>query len=225
MASRDANILRFAVGNRDDLHSSVWRLWASGNDFYLAARSHASISKFSFHQTGKKTVRYAIHSTTPRPALVKWSPPGELFPGWTIAFAILVPPRITSHPFHEALRDNKPVQYIAPPQPGTKAVFQIALSDIAAQEEDMMRLPADKKISVHGRIEMRREAAWLVSFYDTFTPQEQSTVTDDFNKIKIHLKPGSTCEGMLAFAHSIETGTRPFLTEIQLGRENLDISL
>jgi hypothetical protein len=87
-----------------------------------------------------------------------------------------------------------------------------------------MRLPADKTIIVHGRIEMKRELAWLVSFYDIFTPHEQVIVTDHFTKIKIHLKPGSTGEGIhTAFAHLLETGTRPFLTDIQLGRENLDI--
>jgi hypothetical protein len=33
----------------------------------------------------------------------------------------------------------------------------------------MRRLPADKQVDIHGRIEMRREVAWLVSFYDAFT--------------------------------------------------------
>jgi hypothetical protein len=79
-----------------------------------------------------------------------------------------------------------------------------------------MRLPADNKIIVHGHIQMKRELAWLVSFYDNFRLQEQVTVTDHFNKIKIHLKPGSTGEGIhTAFAHLLETGGR---------RENLEIT-
>jgi hypothetical protein len=121
--------------------------------------------------------------------------------------------------------DNKPVQFIIPPKPGIKAIFQIALSPKAAQEEDMMRLPADKKLTVHGRIPMTRKQAWLLSFYDNFTSRERAIVTDHFTKIKIHLKPGSTGEGIrTAFAHLLETGgRRPFLTDIQLGRENLDI--
>jgi hypothetical protein len=122
------------------------------------------------------------------------------------------------------LRDNKPVQFIAPPKTGTKAIFQIILSYKTAQEEDMMRLPADKRLTVHGRMEMKRELAWLASFYGIFTSQEQITVTDHFKKIKIHLKPGSTGDGIhTAFAHLFENGSRPFLTDIQLGRENLDI--
>jgi hypothetical protein len=217
-----ADVIRFAVGGREDVRSSVWRLWARGNDLYLAARSFAGTSKISFHQSGIN--RFAVNSKTARPPLISWSRPPEIFPGWTVAFAILIPPNITLLPLKDMLRDNKPVQFMVPPRPGTKAIFQIVLSNKAAQEEDMMRLPADKKVTIHGRIEMRRELAWLVSFYDIFTPQEQITVTDHFKKIKIHLKPGSTGEGIhTAFAHLLETGSRSFLTDIQLGRENLDI--
>jgi hypothetical protein len=65
----------------------------------------------------------------------------------------------------DVLRDNKLVQFIVPPKTGTKAIFQIILSYKTAQEEDMMRLPADKRLTVHGRMEMKRELAWLASFY------------------------------------------------------------
>jgi hypothetical protein len=215
--------IRFAVGSREDVRSSVWRLWARGNDLYLAARSLAGTSKISFHQSGIN--RFAVNSKTARLPLISWSRPLETFPGWTVAFAILIPPHITLLPLQDVLRDNKPVQFIVPPKPGTKAIFQILLSYKTAQEEDIMRLPADKKVTVHGRIEMKRELAWLVSFYDIFTPQEQITVIDHFTKIKIHLKPGSIGNGIqTAFAHLFENGSRPFLTDIQLGRENLHIS-
>jgi hypothetical protein len=226
MASKETGTLRFAVGSREDVRSSVWRLWAKGNDLYLAARSLAGTSKISFHQSGLN--RFAPNSNTPRPSLVSWSRPPEIFPGWTVIFAILVPPHTTLDPLRDVLRDNKPVHFIDPPEPGTKAIFQIVLSHKAAQVADMKQLPADKNYTIQGRIQMKRELAWLVSFYDNFGPQEQGTVADHFNKIKIHLRPGSTGEGIhTAFAHLFETGGpggRPFLTDIQLGRENLEIT-
>src|ERR1700730_15473135 len=95
--AKDTDTIRFAVGSREDVRSSVWRLWARGNDLYLAARSFAGTAKISFHQSGIN--RAAVHSTTPRPALAKWRRPPEIFPGWTVVFAILVPPPITLDPF------------------------------------------------------------------------------------------------------------------------------
>jgi hypothetical protein len=188
--SKETSAIRFAVGSREDVRSSVWRLWARGNDLYLATRTFAGTAKISFHQSGIN--RFAPNSNTPRPSLISWSRPPEICPGWTVAFAILIPPHITLYPLQGVLRDNKPVKLIASPKPGTKAIFQIVMSHKAAQEEDLMPLPTDRPIIVHGRIEMKRELAWLVSFYDNFTPQERVIVEDHFTKIKIHLKPGST---------------------------------
>ena len=208
MASKDANTIRFAVGCREDVCSSVWRLWAQGNDLYLAARSFAGGSKISFHQSGIN--RFAVNSKTARLPLISWPRPPEICPGWTVAFGIVVPPHVTSHPLKEALRDSKPARFIAPPTLGNKAVFQIVLSRKAAQKEDVLRLLADKRvIEVHARIEMRREAAWLVSFYEIYSLHEHATVVDYFSKIKIHLTPGSTGEGIhTACAHLFETGTQ-----------------
>ena len=45
-------VLRFAVGNREGLQSSSWRLWVRGDDAYLQKRELARIDKFSFHKSG-----------------------------------------------------------------------------------------------------------------------------------------------------------------------------
>jgi hypothetical protein len=225
MADKKANAIRFAVGNKGDLHSAVWRLWGSGDSFYLAVRGVSL--KLSFHQGGKKLVRLAPHSNTPRPSLLSWSPPSELFPGWTVAFGILVPPRITTHPFRYVLNDDKPVELIDPPTGRTKAVFQISVADKAAQEADMMRLPADKKYRIHGRVEMKREAAWLISFYDRFTLEERLTVVDHFNKLKIHPHSESGAEDIRSsFAQFFDSVSNPpNVMEIQLGKEKIEKDL
>ena len=71
---------------------------------------------------------------------------------------------------------------------------------------------------------MAEEIAWLIAFEDGFTDAEEAVVKDYFDKLKIHLKPGSTGEGMKnSFLHTIERGANPFLIDIELGKENLDI--
>ena len=78
--------------------------------------------------------------------------------------------------------------------------------------------------TILGRIDMPRELAWLISFPDTLTPAENAAVKDHFNKLKIHLKPGSSGEEVKnSFLHVLEEGVTPFLIDIELGKENLEI--
>jgi hypothetical protein len=44
--------IRFAVAEDGESHSTVWRLWASRSELYLAGRSHAGILMISFHKNG-----------------------------------------------------------------------------------------------------------------------------------------------------------------------------
>jgi hypothetical protein len=228
MASKESNTIRFVVGSKEDIHSSVWRLWATGNDLYLAARSHAHISKIRFHQSGIN--RFATNQNVERKddaadrVLHKWKRAKEVVPGWTEGFGILVPPRMTQQPFGQAFRGEKSVHFVKPPEQNSKVIFKIVLSHKAARPEHVERL-LSHKITIHERVEMKEEFAWLVSFYDTFAPQEHALVADYFNKVKIHLKPGNREESIYdAFLHVLEMGEPPFLIDIQLGRENLDIA-
>lgn len=221
------NTLRFAVGAREDLRSSVWRLWANKNDLYLAARSHAMISKFSFHESGK--CRFAINSTVEREntegdrALYKWKRPDELAPGWTLCFGILVPPRITKMPFRNTFNEGKPIELVTPPAKGKKVIFNIILSHKRATPEHVVNGSAHQ-IKILGRIEMPKEIAWLVTFEDDFTAAETVVTQGYFDKLKIHLKPGNSGDGMKhTFLHAIKQGVTPFLIDIELGKENLDI--
>ncbi|TAK58460.1 hypothetical protein EPO14_03905 [Patescibacteria group bacterium] len=221
------NTIRFVVGTRDDLRSSVWRLWANKNDLYLAARSHAMISKFSFHRSGK--YRFAVNSTVEREddasdrALYKWTRPDEFAPGWTRCFGILVPPRVTEMPFGNTFDEGKSIECVSPPADGKKTIFNIILSHKAATPEHVVSGSAHQ-VKILGRIEMPQEIAWLVTFEDDFTVAEAAVVQDHFDKLKIHLKPGNTGDGMNhTFLHAIKQGVIPFLIDIELGKENLDI--
>ena len=221
------NEVRFAVGTRDDIRSSAWRLWARpdgrGNDLYLAGRSSGGIAKLSFHKSGIN--RFAPNSTDPRPAVFSWHRGTDISPGWSIAFSIVVTPPVTKHPLPDQVRNNKPGIFIIPPSVGTKAVFQIIRSPRTVHAEDVARLPATRKMTVHGNIRMERELAWLVSYYDDLSPLERAFIVESFNKVKITLGPGGKREGMksaIAYVFG-EEASRAHLVEIQLGQENIDV--
>ncbi len=222
------NVIRFTVGTPVDIRSTVWRLWSRGRDLYLASRSHAGVSKFSFHQSGK--YRYAINEETPLAdvskdrALYKWQRPKEFVPGWTRCLGILVPPRITHAPFAKDLRTEKDIVFVAPPDHGSKVVFNIVLSHKAATREHVVR-GSSHNVEVLGCVTMPHELAWLVVFRDIFTPAENNQVKDHFDKLKIHLKSGDNGDGIKStFLHIIEFNEMPFLIDIELGKENLDLA-
>jgi hypothetical protein len=228
MASKENNTIRFAVGDKGDVRSSIWRLWANGNDLYLAARSYAHISKISFHQSG--LYRFAINDKVEREndasdrVLYKWKRPDEFIPGWTRCFGLLFPPRVTQHPFANVFAENKAIQFIEPPAAGRKVILNIILSHKAARSDHVTKGCATGA-KILGRIDMPRELAWLISFSDAFTSAESATVSDHFNKLKLHLKPGSSgAEVESSFLHALEEGVTPFLIDIELGRESLEIS-
>ena len=69
--------LRFGVKRTDGYIYSIWRLWATHiGDVYLAVRSHAGVSKYSFHKSG--ICRSAFTSEYGKPekmtdrAMFKW---------------------------------------------------------------------------------------------------------------------------------------------------------
>ncbi len=225
MSGLDRNVIRFAAGNADDIRSSIWRLWGNGNDLYLAARAHAHISKISFHASGIN--RYAINEGMKYKddlsdrALYKWNRLEEFTPGWTSGFAIVIPPRITKSPFLQVFKKKK-LTYFVKPHAGHKITFQIILSHKAARPEHLEKL-LSMKIKIHGYIKLDREFAWLISYYEKFTPKDKEIITDHFNKLKIHLKPGDTGEGLSnVFLHVVEMDKDPFLNDIELGKENLE---
>lgn len=221
----EKNIIRFAVGSRNDVHSSIWRLWSHNSDLYLAARSYANISKFSFHQSGN--YRYAINENIKRKdnqtdrALYKWNRSEEVAPGWVQCLGILVPPRITKIPFNNTFLENKSVAFISPPDLGNKVIFNIIFSPKEATEDSLIRNSAHK-IQIIGYVVLQRELAWLVTFQDILTLDEEVKMKDHFNKLKIHLKPGATGDSLNnSFLHILEQGKPPFILDIELGRENL----
>lgn len=76
----------------------VWVLWtnAKGNDVYLAARMLGGIQKVSLHGSGKWRIAFDDPESPFIPAgedraTTKWDRPAELTPGWTRAFAVVIP--------------------------------------------------------------------------------------------------------------------------------------
>jgi hypothetical protein len=69
---------------------------------------------------------------------------------------------------------------------------------------------------------MLQELAWLITFDEAYPPTDEAVISEHFNRLKIHLKPGGTGKGMRnTFLHILEDGVMPFVLDIELGRENL----
>ncbi len=219
-----AKEIRFAVGSREHVRSSVWRLWANKADLYLAARTTAGLSKISFHKSG--ICRYAIVSTEPRPPIKAWRRPNESDPGVTVMFSIAVPAFSLKDAYQDSLPPpNKALLLLGPPAPGTKLILRVLLTKSTHTETDLLNLGRSKAVSILGNVQMTSEVAWLVSFVDPLRPDEHEWLADLVRKTKIHLKPGSSPDGInFAYMHSFEGHlTPPAIIDIPLGRGNLDI--
>lgn len=222
-----AKELRFAVGNSENLRSSVWRLWANKDDLFLAARSLAGLSKISFHKSG--ICRYALNSKIPRAALLSWPRPSTRIPDVTSLFGIIVPEiKLESRFVETPPPSSKATIFLKAPKGGEKITVIIVLTPAHFTEAQVKKLPADTQITVHGRVEMLRETAWLISSYAVLSIDELRQIKKML-RTTIHLNPGlgdnKDITGFLAQLHSLEGGKLPphlpTLTDIQLGRENI----
>ncbi len=99
------------VDDLDCLLSSIWRIWSSGNDVYIAVRSLGGIFKTSLHASGQ--YRHAFVNTSEAErflppgrdrAVVKWTRPDQQVPGGTLLFQVVIPePGLASYLPHYAL--------------------------------------------------------------------------------------------------------------------------
>lgn len=220
-----AKEIRFVVGTRGDVRSSVWRLWANKADLYLAARTTAGLSKISFHASG--TYRFAVVSQLPRPALHNWRRPKETDRGVTPVFDIVVPPPMIDQRFCDLPPNAKRIEFLRPPDTGTKIIIRILLVSPTITETDLRKLARDKPIFFHGSVPLPRENAWLVSYYDKFSTAEHAFFAKLVSTTKIHFDPGVSKDDIFfAQMHSLEASNNPpAIVDIQLGAANVDIPI
>lgn len=219
-----AREIRFAAGSRDDLRSSVWRLWANKNDLFLAARSLAGQSKMSFHESG--VCRHAVVSQTPRAPIDRWTRPLRSREGITPAIDVIVP----AFSVPDGYRDippppNKVLELLPPPSKGTKRIIRIFLTDPDFGEADVLAIPHISSLSFHGRVQLLREQAWIISYVDELKPEEVSFLDRMVNTTRINLIPGSSVGSIeRAQMHIYEKPrgrTYPQIVDVQLGPGNV----
>jgi hypothetical protein len=139
MANMKDATIRFAVGEPDGDHSSIWRLWtrAAKNDVYIAMRNLAGTFKVSLHGAKPdKSASWRVAFVDPNSpyippggnrAVEVWEPPPEIAPGWTRAFAISVPATEVVRPLHRTADISK-VEWVPKPPDGCATEFDVFMS-------------------------------------------------------------------------------------------------
>lgn len=220
-----AKEIRFAIGSREDIQSSVWRLWANKDDLYLAARSTAGLSKISFHQSG--ICRFAVVSNEPRAPISKWQRPKELAPGVTPMFSIIVPGFVAEDRYRDQLPPaNKKIQLLPPPEIASKLIVRVVVTNNTVTEQDLRKFGGGKLIFFHGSIQMRREKAWLISNYDDLKTSEVEFIKKHAWDVKITTNPPGASKDFISNIriHMLEMiDNDPRIVDIQLGPDNLEI--
>lgn len=218
-----AREIRFAVGSRDDLRSSVWRLWGNKNDLFLAARSTAGLSKISFHSSG--ICRHAVTSQTPRVPLDKWMRPPRSVQGITPVIDLIVPDFSVDNGFRDTPPPiEKKLELIDAPEEGTKRIVRVFLAAPDFTETDVLNIPRSTPISFHGCVPLLREVAWIVSYSDKLKPTERQYLANLVSKTAVNLKPGSSADDVKHMSmHIYEKTVPPRLIDVQLGPSNIRV--
>jgi hypothetical protein len=234
---RESNTLRFAVGSPENIQSYVWRTWVQGNDVYLGARETLFALKVSLHQSNIWRIAWVKElegkdKDTDR-VIFKWQRPGEFAPGWTPSIGILVSSIGAERPFKTTRVDDERIQWLPAALEGRRLLFKVLFSTPGYSEDDLkgVTIPGDRFV---GRLVKRDgEIVWVVLREDDLSAVELGKIRDVMEKVKIHLRPGSSedsishsTRALLVIADDVPgVSNQPTIFDISLGRENLDIAV
>ncbi len=139
-------------------------------------------------------------------------------------FTIAVPAVNPKNRFRDQLPPpNKPIEFLAPPDEGTKIVIRILLAKRTLTEDDV-RKRGTKLTFFHESIPMPRETVWLISFYEEYGWDEMQYIAKMIRTTKINLTPGSSKEDVtLSYMHILDGGTEPRIIDVPLGADNVSV--
>lgn len=145
MSTTEKKIIRFAIGDKENVQSSVWRLWVQGNEVYLGARSFIGFIKFSFHKSG--IWRLAQHNKQPRKAMHSWNRPAPNRTGITQCVSIAIPPILVTDPFETKLKEGVKVRWFSSLNNNKKRIFKLLFAAETVNESLIFKfLPSDSEI-------------------------------------------------------------------------------
>jgi hypothetical protein len=126
-----SGVLRVAVGTQDEARSSVWRLWAHGDDVYFGTRDTLPAFKVSLHQSGIWRIAFvraldAKEKDADRVAL-KWQRPSEHAPGSTSAVVVVVSSILPKRPFKSLKITDTQIKWLALPPPHRVLTLSVLL--------------------------------------------------------------------------------------------------
>lgn len=165
--------IRFGVGDGKNRRAATWKCWASRgsgkHDVYLACRELRGALKASLHASGQWHVSFdrtfleasAVAEEWPTRFLEFWARPGELVPGFTLAYRIITPHAAVNAALNE--RDARDVTWITPPPRGQVVETVVA---ITRSEHTAINWPGRRSMGTQlvGRFELDNgDVVWTVA--------------------------------------------------------------
>lgn len=219
MSTSDFEV-RFGVRGLHSKVSASWRLWAVGDDVYVAARRIAGIFKLSLHASGIRRVAFTAESGMKNPEseerlIRKWPSPIEFSAGWKVGAAVVVPYVSIERPLKGYTTNDDDVIWIAAPEAGQQAVVFILFGPPGV--DAIGTLTPDHTILASHQLP-RGEILWLAARYGPL-PAAESQILEDQLGVRLEAEDPSGVFG----ANIIRVGGQdyPTLTDLALGEENV----
>ena len=173
--------IRFAVGERGDQLSPVWKIWNRKDDVYLTARMSGAFFKISLHRSGVWTVaatqESGIEAKPGNRRMKAWQRPPEFQAGWTwgphIAVARL--PLYDHGKFAEKVA--KIVEWIPKPEPNFKATIAVIFAPPEKTLDDLAQICTTGDAYINDYLELKnRQKVFIRIRYEPLTEDDAPTV-------------------------------------------------
>lgn len=226
MSISEEKTIRFCIGDKENAQSSVWRLWANGSEVYLGSRSLIAFIKFSFHKSG--VWRLAQHDKQPRKAMYSWKRPSPNKTGITQCISIAIPPILVAEPFETKLKEGVKVRWFPPLTNNEKRIFKILFAEVTINESLIFKfLPPNSEIIWSYEL-LNKEKVILATWIMNLPEEEETSIKDSINKLKIHVKPGAN-KNLFSniFLYDMKLPSQgaegqPTVFDLALGEENFE---
>ena len=175
--------IRFAVGERGDQLSPVWKIWSNKNDVYLTARTLGGFFKISLHWPdywAAATTKESGAEILPGNRQQKvWKRPPEFEPGRTHGPHIAVA-RLAQHDhakFDEKPTKSNTIEWIPKPNSNCKATVAVFFGSPDKTLDDFTGILAPGEVYVNDHLELENgEKVFIMVVYEPLTNHDAPTV-------------------------------------------------
>lgn len=180
MIPKESDMIRFAVGAPSKPLSLAWRLWTTGDDFYIGAKNGNDFFKISFGGDENWRIAYVNalnqNDSSEDNVIYSWTKPTSATPEFVHCASIVIPPFSSGASSSRNKAEDARIKWIKESQVGKAIIFKIILSWPRMKRFELGDVMKEGDVLIGNIKKQNGEKVWLLSNEITLTPMQDEAI-------------------------------------------------